>query len=253
VPGPAATLSFDVASIRHNLTGEGGYVRIEPGERFTAVGATPMLIIRQAYGKLPFQLANVPEWVQNEQYDIRAKAPDGFEVAPNMPELLRSLLRDRFNFQGHLETRELPTYELVVARADRRLGPGLRRATFDCAARTPGSPPPVDDKGEPLCGITGGPNRIVFRGYPLAQFAGTLSRPMQRVVVDRTGLAGPWNLDVRYTPDEAVGSAGTVVPADPDAPLLVTAVQEQLGLKLEPSRGPVEVLVIDQISRPTPD
>jgi uncharacterized protein (TIGR03435 family) len=212
-----------------------------------------MLIIRQAYRKLRLQVANAPDWVESEQYDIRAKAADGVEVAPNMPELLRSLLRDRFGFQGHLEMRELPTYELVVARADGHLGPGLRRATFDCAARTPGSPPPDDDKGEPLCGITGGPNRIEVRGYPMARIAGTLTAPMQRVVVDRTGLAGPWNLDLRYTPDRQVRLNGDLVTTDPDTPPLVTAIREQLGLKLEPSLGPVEVLVIDRISRPTPD
>jgi uncharacterized protein (TIGR03435 family) len=87
----------------------------------------------------------------------------------------------------------------------------------------------------------------------MARVAGALTTPMQRVVVDKTGLAGPWNLDLRYTPDQQVRLNGDVVTADPDTPPLVTAIQEQLGLKLEPSRGPVEVLVIDRISRPTPD
>jgi uncharacterized protein (TIGR03435 family) len=250
---PEATLRFEVASIRRNLASDGGYLRIEPGARFNAVGATPMLLIRQAYGKLPFQLANVPDWAESEQYDIRAKAPDGVEVAPNMPQLLRSLLRERFRFEGHLETRQLPAYDLLVARADRQLGPGLRRATVDCAARKLGAQPPIDDNGEPLCGLTGGPNRIVVRGYPLARFAGMLTTPMQRMVMDKTGLIGSWNLDLRYTPDQPANPNGSVPTIDQNLPSLVTAIQEQLGLKLEPSRAPVEVLVIDRISRPTSD
>jgi uncharacterized protein (TIGR03435 family) len=251
--GPEAVLSFEVESIKRNLAGDEGYMRIEPGAQFNAVGATPMLIIRQAYGKLAFQMANVPDWVEREQYDIRAKAPDGVEVAPNMAELLRSLLRDRFGFQGHFETRQLPTYDLLVVRADRQLGPGLRRATVDCTARKPGAPPPLADSGEPLCGITVGPNRILVRGYPLARFAGTLTTPMQRMVVDKTGLTGPWDLDVRYTPNQPVRTNGNEPAADPNVPTLVTALQEQLGLKLERSRRPVEVLVIDRISRPAMD
>jgi uncharacterized protein (TIGR03435 family) len=252
-PGPAITLSFEVSSIKRNPDDTQGYVNIEPGARFNAVGATTMLIIRQAYGKLPFQLVNLPAWVTSEHYDIRAKAPDGIEVAPNMPDLLRSLLRDRFGFQAHIETRELPLYQLVLARADSQPGEQLRKATFDCSTRKPGTPPPSDAKGESLCGLTAGPNRLIFRGYPLERFASYLASSLERVVVDKTGLPGPWNFDLRFTPDQPVRLNGAVVPPDPNTPPLVTAIQEQLGLKLEPSRGPAEVLVIDRISRPTAD
>ena len=102
---PAASLSFEVASIRRNVDDEPGYIRVEPGARFVAVRATPMLLIRQAYGVLPLQLENVPDWVEREHYDVIAKPPDGVEVAPNMAALLRSLLRDRFDFQAHADTR----------------------------------------------------------------------------------------------------------------------------------------------------
>jgi uncharacterized protein (TIGR03435 family) len=252
-PDGAASLSFEVASIRRNVDDEPGYIRVEPGARFVAVSATPMLLIRQAYGVLPLQLENVPDWVEREHYDVIAKPPDGVEVAPNMAALLRSLLRDRFGFQAHADTRNLPIYELVTVRDDRRLGPQLRPAAFDCAARKPGAPSPLDAKGESLCGITVGPNRVIVRGYPLSRFAASLTSPLQRIVVDRTGLSGPWNIDLRFTPDQPVALSGVIAPTDPNVPRLVTAVQEQLGLRLEPSRGPVDVLVIDRISRPTTD
>jgi bla regulator protein blaR1 len=249
-----AAPSFEVASIKRNVSDEvGGYVRIEEGARFNAANATLNLIIRQAYGIQAFQVANLPDWVNTERYDIRAKAPDGVEVFANMPQLLRSLLKERFGLQAHTEPRELPVYDLVVARSDRRLGPKVSRASFDCGARTTGAPPPRGPSGEELCSITQGPGRLTVRGYSMARFAGSLVTPVQRMVVDKTGLTGPWNLEVLYTPDQPVALNGAIVPPNPDAPSLFTAVQEQLGLKLESSRGPVEVLVIDRINRPTED
>lgn len=245
--------TFEVASIKRDVSGEpGGYVRIEEGARFNA-NAPLSLIIRQAYAVLPFQVVNAPEWVGSERYDIRAKAPDGVEVFPNMAPLLRSLLKERFGFQAHLEQRDLPIYDLVVARSDRRLGPKVSPASFDCGARTTGAPPPTGPSGQELCFITGGPGRITVRGYSMARFGQSLVGQVQRMVVDKTGLAGPWNLEVVYAPEQPAALNGAVVPPNLDAPSLFTALQEQLGLKLESSRGPVAVLVIDQVNRPTED
>jgi len=249
---PAAALSFEVASIKRNMSGNGGYVRIEPGARFNAVGATVMLILRQAYGVQSFSVVNLPAWATNEGYDIIAKAPDGIEAAPNMAALLRGLLKDRFGLVAHAETREMPTYDLVLARPDRKLGDGIQPATVDCAARTAGTPPPQSPSGEALCGITGGPSRLQVRGYAMSRVAGILAGTVQRAVIDKTELAGPWNLDVRFAPDQPAVVDGAVVPPS-DAPSLFTAIQEQLGLRLARSRGPVEVLVIDRLSRPTSD
>ena len=247
------TLSFEVASIKRNVSGEiSGYTRVEDGGRFNAVNAPLALIIRQAYGVLALQVVNAPDWVNNERFDIRAKAPDGVDVFPNLAPLLRSLLTERFGLQAHTEQRELPTYDLVVARSDRRLGPKASAANFDCGARTTAAPPPPGPSGESLCGITGGPGRIIVRGYSMARFAGSLVGQVQRVVRDKTELTGPWNLEVVFTPDQAAELNGVGSPS-PEAPSLFTAVQEQLGLKLEASRSPVEVLVIDRIARPTED
>lgn len=249
-----AALSFEVSSIKRNVSGEaGGYIRIEEGARFNAVNSSLALIIRQAYGLQGFQVTNLPDWVNSERYDIRAKAPEGVDVFPNMAPLLRSLLQDRFAFEAHIESRDLPTYDLVTARSDRRLGPKASQTPLDCGARNSGAPPPKDSSGDSLCSITQGPGRITVRGYSMARFGQSLISQVQRVVVDKTGLSGGWNLEVIYTPDQPVALNGAIVPPNPDAPSLFTAVQEQLGLKLESSRGPVDVLVIDRINRPTED
>ena len=251
-PQPA-TPGFEVASVKRNLSDDpSGYVRVEEGARFNAVNAPIALIIRQAFGLLAFQVVGLPDWAGSERYDIKATARDGVDVFPNMAPLLRSLLSERFAFRGHMETRQQPTYDLVVARADQRLGPNMSKATLDCGTRTTATPP-TGPSGESLCSISFGPGRISVRGYSIARFAQSLTTPVQRIVVDKTRLAGGWNFDVVYTPDQPAMLNGAVVPPSPDAPSLFTAVQEQLGLKLEASRGPVEMLVIDHLDRPTPD
>ena len=250
---PAAP-SFEVASIKRNVSSEpGGFIRVEEGVRFNATGVPLAFIIRQAYGVMETQVVNQPDWLTSERYDIRGKAPDGVEVFPNMAPLLRSLLQDRFGFQSHTEKRDLPTYDLMMARSDRRLGPKISQADFDCGARLTATPPKAGPSGDPVCGITFGPGRIVVRGFSIARFAGGLVSEVQRMVVDKTGLAGPWNFELLYTPDRPVSLNGAVVPPNPNSPSLFTAVQEQLGLKLESSRGPVDVLVIDRVNRPTED
>jgi len=251
---PAPTPTFEVASIKRNVSSEpGGFIRVEEGLRFNATGVPLAFIIRQAYGVLETQVVNQPDWLNSERYDIRGKAPDGVEVFPNMAPLLRSLLRDRFDFRAHTEQRELPTYDLVVARSDRRLGPKASQADFDCGARLTATPPKAGPSGEPVCTITSGPGRLFVRGFPMGRFAGMLVSPLQRMVVDKTGLTGPWNLEVLYTPEQPVALNGAIVPPNPNAPSLFTALQEQIGLKLESSRGPVDVLVIDRVNRPTED
>jgi uncharacterized protein (TIGR03435 family) len=179
--------------------------------------------------------------------------------------MLQSLLAERFKLATHKDTRELPIYSLEVARSDGRLGPQLRPATVDCeamiaAARARGGPPPAPPApGErPICGIRINPGRLSGGGFPLSQFAATLSQFVQRIVVDRTGLSGNFDVDLTWTPDQLPQGgpppgAPPLPPADPNGPSIYTAVQEQLGLKLESAKGPVDVLVIDRAESPTPD
>ena len=164
--------------------------------------------------------------------------------------MLRSLLEDRFRLSAHRETRDLPIYALVLARADGRLGPRLRQTTSDyCAKRfeaagkggdTPAPP------GSPVCGISGSGNELTAGAFPINEFARFLAGRSGRIVVDRTGLTGVWDFDLKWSPPNAPNP-------DPDRPSIFTALQEQLGLRLDATTGPVEVLVIDRLERLIPE
>ena len=266
---------FEVASVRPNTSGDNKVgIDIQPGGRATAVNAPLMMIIRSAYRLQEFQLVGAPDWVLSARYDITAKADREFpppvpggEISPAQL-MFQSLLEERFKLTVHRETRELPMYALVVARPDGRLGPQLTPSTLDCAAinaaRRSGTPPSPPKPGErPLCGIRIGFGQLTGTGFPLTNLASSLVQFVQRSVVDRTGLSGHYDFDLKWTPDQLPPRPAGMpadqrirvngVEIDPNGPSIFTAVQEQLGLKLDAQRGPVEVLVIDHIERPTPD
>ena len=174
--------------------------------------------------------------------------------------MMQSLLTDRFKLRVHRETRDLPVFALVLARSDRRLGPKMQPATFDCSAaatarargETPAIPAPVGER--PVCGARANPGRLLVGGYAILDFARNLAGFAGRPILDRTGLTGAYDFELTWTPDEAP-PAGITLPAwyDPNGPSLQTAVQEQLGLKLDAATGPVEVLVIDGAEKPIED
>ncbi len=278
-PSPAGAnakepvLSFEAASVKANKSGEQErFVQRQAGGRFNAKNMPLRALITFSYQIQGFQLVGAPDWTASSHFDIVAKAAgDPPPVAPGSgPDqlmlMMRTLLAERFKMVAHRETRELPIYALVLARRDGKPGPQLRQAVTDCAARAAaarsGGPPPGPPPGpdSPVtCGMRMMPGKMLFGGMPLSQFANGLSPQVQRVVLDRTGLAGNWDFELSYAPEQTQAPpggfpAGVELPAaDPNAPNLFTAVQEQLGLKLEPARGPVEVLVIDRIEQPTED
>ena len=255
----AQTPKFEVASVKPNTSGDGRVsIGIQPGGRFTAVNVPLRFLIRDAYQIQDFQLVGGPSWIDSEHFDVVAKAET--DIAPRPPGsgagpfqlMMRSLLEERFKLATHSETREMPIYELVMARPDRRLGPKLQASSVDCEAMRgrgrggpPPEPPPPSER--PLCGIRFSPASLAGGGMPMAQFARVLSQAVQRVVVDRTGLTGNFDFDLAWTPDQMARGA------DATGASIFTAVQEQLGLKLEATRGPVDVLVIDRVEHPTPD
>jgi bla regulator protein blaR1 len=250
--------SFEVASVRVNKSGEmGARIQRQPGGRMNAVNMPLRDLIQFAYQVRPFQIDGAPEWTRTTRYDITAKAeidlpltPPGSGPAPEML-MLRSLLADSF---------KLPVYELKVAREDGKLGPNLRPSTTDCQALMKaamgrgGGPPPGGSPDAVMCGIRIGPGRLNAGSMPLSELANTFGVLVQRTVVDRTGLSGLYDADLRFTAEALPGPGGlapppgvAAPPADPDAPSLFTAIQEQLGLKLDSARGPVQVLVIDHV------
>lgn len=261
---------FEVASVRENTSGDGKMMfGIQPGGRFTTVNVPLWDLIRQAYGLQRSQLVGGPDWMETARFDIVAKGEGDIArgAGPGGPPgplnfMLQDLLEDRFKLRAHRETRELPIYALMLARTDGKLGPGLNASTIDCASMAArgrlGPPPRSMAPGErPPCGMRMAPGHLIGGGMPISQLTLPLSQFAQRMVVDRTGLSGNFEFDLKWTPDALPPGApppgAPPLTIDPNGPSLFTALQEQLGLKLESERAPVEVLVIDHVERPTPD
>jgi uncharacterized protein (TIGR03435 family) len=249
-----------------------------PGGRFTAENVPVRELLRFAFQVQPFQIEGAPPWTASDRFDVTAKAEG--DVAPTVPGqagpiqfMMRTLLAERFGLAYHIETKEMPIYALMLARPDRKLGPKLTASTTDCAAMFAarrgggpgggpgGAPPPPPGIGEPMkCGFRVFPGSLAAGSTPLSQLANFLSQSMSRTVLDKTGLEGNYDFDVSYTPDQMPNLNGGAPPPgvqlpniDPNGPSLSTALQEQLGLKLESQRGPVTTFVVDKISQPTPD
>jgi uncharacterized protein (TIGR03435 family) len=273
---PAADASanpvFEVASVKQNRSGE-GFIRVgmAPGGRFTATNVPLRQLILMAYQVQPFQIVGGPNWITSDRFDIVAKAagdvpPPAPGVVGPMQLMMRTLLADRFKLTLHNEQKEMPIYALVLAKADGKLGPQLRQSTTDCAsimraAAQRGGPPPPPSFNEPIqCGMRVFPGALTAGGFPLSQLTQFLSSTVQRIVVDRTGLTGNFDLNMTWTPDQMPQGRGDPPPGapplpaiDPNGPSIFTAVQEQLGLKLESTKAPVDVLVVDRAEHPTED
>jgi uncharacterized protein (TIGR03435 family) len=269
---PERLPSFEVASVKKNTSGDSRIrMQTQPGGRFIVTNSPLKYFIAAAFGMVDPEsligdrILGGPEWIDSERYDINAKASTAFQPSPDGPDrnllvMMRSLLEERFKLVLHRETRELPVYHLVVAKADGTLGPKLRESPVDCdaiiAAVRGGAPLPPRQPGEPPpCGLMGGPARTIAGGATMTQLATNLSVLTERIVIDKTGLAGRFKFELAWTPDRMPTDAPPpgIPPIDPNGPSIFTALQEQLGLKLEPARGQVDVLVIDSVEHATPD
>jgi len=186
------------------------------------------------------EVTGLPDWVLTERYDIIAKpAPDSHPTREQRAEMMRNMLIERMKVAGHIEQVERQGFALVVARNDGRLGPQLKRSTLDCFGAD-----------QDRCGERMGPGRIEQSGVLLEQFANTLRGFAGGVVNNRTGLDGRYDLTLHFAVSTL--SADPTALAD-DAPQFVTALLEQLGLKLVPEKAKVKIFVVDHIERPTPN
>ena len=246
---------FEAVSIKPNKTSSRPATTVGfAGGRYTLVNGTVAQLIRTAYPAPINDLVGAPAWVMSERYDVTAVAagnPSRDALAP----MVRAMLAERFKLAAHYETQERDTYSLVLARPDGRLGPDIRLTTLDCdavaaanlAGRTPEGPPPAN--GAPPCGLMAGGGTVRIGGMPMTTVARTLSGAAGRVIIDKTGLAGNYELTLRYAGQVVNGAER---PAE-ELPSIFTAVQEQLGLKLEADRAPLQLVVVDRVERPTED
>jgi len=235
----SAPPAFEVASIKPNKSGDGRTMfNIAEGGRVVCTNIGPKMLILMAYDLKPNQLVNAPNWIDTERYDITAKA-EGPADPDQLKLMMRTLLADRFKLAIHRETKEMAIYELVAAKGGTKL-----KASAE----------------------TSGKNRGMFRmgrgmmqldGATMAQMADNLSRVVGRNVYDKTGLSGAYDVKLEWTPDESEAAMFKGPPdgregpatAPESGPSLTAALEEQLGLKLQPAKGPVEVVVIDHIEK----
>lgn len=276
----AAGGSFEVASVKRTQASSmrwmtmgvpPGQAAVRPGGRFAAPVVTLRDLVRIAYGVTDMQVAGGPSWAGDDRFEIEALTREDVTADAALA-MLRRLLAERFALAVRDETRELPVLALAMARGDRRLGPRLRPSSADCAPPTPPPflptlstpppppPPPPGGGGRTLVlGVT--PYKcltMVFTGHlsmravTMDLFVSRLAGLLTRLVVDRTGLEGDFDLDLTYAPDP--GTPPLVINGNPvtiDAPVLPSALREQLGLKLDNARAPTRVVVIERAEAPT--
>jgi uncharacterized protein (TIGR03435 family) len=255
-------VTFEVASVKADTTdtpttsrfplGPGdAYV---PGSLFSATNVPLINYIRFAFGRSQGEMLHAPSWVYNERFDIQGRAK-GESTKTDMRLLVRALLVERFKLAWHTEQHEGAVLALTVATPG-RLGPEI-------ALHRQGEPCGQDPKFADIpCGSAGlvaasrpDRTRVAGRAEPIERLAAFLSNNgfsgVDRAVIDRTGLDGQFDFSLEFA--IPVASAETQPTVDVSGPSLATALREQLGLKLESTRGPVDVLVIDRVERPTSD
>ncbi len=254
---------FEAASVKPSAEGGAdvqglGDVRMFPGGRLVAEKVLLRYFIQNAYGVKPFQLAGGPAWINSAHYNIEAKA-EGNPNNGQMRLMMQALLAERFQLKVHHETRELPVYELTAAKSGLNLPepkPG------SCSSPDPNAPPGPPRPGEAMpCGrvlMTLTPSGAKMQGgaVTMAELVRVLSNALARTVVDKTGFTGTFDVRLEFTPDVSLGGLPWpppgAAPASPDLHgTLFTAIQEQLGLRLESAKGPVDVVVIDAVERPS--
>lgn len=260
---PART-GFEVASVKQNTGSDGRALLQAVQGRLIMKNIALRRLILIAYDLQDYQLSGAPPWTDSEHYDIQAKADGNPSVREMEGPMLQVLLEDRFKLTIHRESRQLPVYELAVGKNGAKLPPSKEGG---CTPYSVDSPPPASAAGEPrqnFCGFQRTPGDGVNRtldgkGITMVALAATLSRTyvsvLGRNVIDATGLTGAYDVHLKWAIDSVSAPAGpnTTPASDVTGPSIFTALREQLGLKLESAKGPVEVLVIDHIERPSPN
>jgi len=224
---------FDAATVKPTPPENSGNLQpsitmFPPGGSFRRTNATLKSLVRIAYGVQDYQISGGPGWADNDRFDVEAKSESNAN-RDQVLKMIQALLADRFKLKVRQETKEGPIYALVVGKSGAKLQSVPASESANVRA-----------------------NRFTGK-RSMAQFADYLSTIVGQVVVDRTGLAGFYDIKVEFTPDNFRGTApvqfnGEAI--DPNGPSIFTAIQEQLGLRLEPAKGPVQALVIESAQKP---
>lgn len=255
VTAQRSKLSFEVASIKpdreplrvEDVLGGAAVVRALPGGRFEARQVTVDMLLWFAYDLQPYQVVNMPDWLHTDRFTLAAKGPDDAS-RDQIKVMVQSLLEDRFKLIAHVDSREMRRHALVLARSDRSLGPNLISmekcsvsAFAEIEKKYPRLVRPIGSGGGAAgCSMSG-----------LDTLADSLTGSLGTPIVDDSGLEGPFYFNITAQVPLPGGNRGRPLSDLSDLPALSTALEEQLGLKLDPRRGPVKVLVIDSVQQPT--
>jgi uncharacterized protein (TIGR03435 family) len=242
---PATPLSFEVASVKASTSvDQGSSMNPSPG-MFLANNVSVQLLVQAAYGVRDFQIAGGPSWITTEKFDVEAKAARNVPVAQLMS-MLHTMLEDRFKLKAHRESRELPVYLLTFAKG------GLKIQPSNCTPSDPASPDTDSKRCDQMRYGRRGSNRTIDAvGVTMGFLAASLSQTFGRTVLDRTALSDPFDFHLEWLPESVQERDSRDDPANPQGGSIFSALQEQLGLKVESSKGPVEVLVVDHVERPS--
>src|SRR5579862_3228947 len=262
---PAPPPSFDVASIKPNRSADPGRrIMFLPG-RLNATGITVKFLIAMAYGVKEFQVSGGPGWIDSQRYDVDAKqedsqAQESEKLPPDqqntrMGLMVQGLLADRFQLKVSHATKELPVYALVVAKNGPKLHEAKAGDTYPNGVKGP------DGVAHPGM-MRMGPGQITGQAVQMEFVARLLSQMLGRDILDHTGLKGQYDINLQWTPDVGEGMmlSGPASPKPPGdnpappestGPSIYTALQEQLGLKLDSTKGPVEIIVVDHVEQPS--
>lgn len=265
-PKAADLPRYDVASIKPYKADDSRFRIMMTPDGVSYHGVSARIMLQQAFGVEDDRILGEPAWIKTNRYDVEAKVAP--EDAPRLKDLkaeqrnamMLQLLVDRFNLKYHHEQRELPMYAMVVAKGGLKMKPTQADPPGTSAPDNNG--PPSGDGPRPPMGkhmLMMNPGHLESTGASTDMLADIFSRQLQRTVVDKTGLSGEYDFTLNYTPDSmpmpphggADGGAKPESPVDQGGPSLFTAVEEQLGLKLEATKGMVDVIVIDHIDLPT--
>ena len=230
VPASGAVPAFEVASVKENKSGSQNSSNRTAGERYSGTNVSLISLLRTAYAVQEFQIAGYPDWAETDKFDVEAKMESGANPR-DFSLMLQKLLADRFKLVLHREPRQTSIYTLVVQKDGPKFKPG---DPANCSGRN--------------SGFDASPTEISGGCVTMEQFAARLSRSIGTHVVDGTSLKGTFDFNVSWLADDRFSGRGASA-----NPTLFTALQEQLGLRLQGGRGAVDTLVIDRAEKPVAD
>jgi uncharacterized protein (TIGR03435 family) len=256
-PKPAPRPEFEVASIRPHASADNkAFVQAFQG-RLVVQNFSLKQLILFAYDVPRNQVSGVQPWMESDHFDIQATSASDATVKQVEGPMLRALLEDRFHLKVHREMMERPVYDLIQEKGGVKM-PLSKEGS--CTPYAMDSPPPIPAQDAPRPTYCGFPRlagdglnwTLEGKGVTVGKLAATLSRSgLDRPIVDRTRLTGGFDLNLKWTADVSEGSPGSGATIDPTGPSIFTALREQLGLKLESAKEPVEILVIDHVEQPS--